>query len=60
MIRPGKVIRTVVVLSLLSFIGAFGIGCACFKEATAEPPKATPAPAPVVQAPHRPSPGGRL
>lgn len=51
MIRPGKVIKTVVVLSLLSFIGAFGLGCACFKEATAEPPK----PAPVVQAPPAPA-----
>ncbi|MBA4394911.1 MAG: hypothetical protein C0407_15270 [Desulfobacca sp.] len=50
MIRPGKVIKTVVVLSLLSFIAAFGSGCACFvRDCTAEASKAVAAPVPVVQ-----------
>jgi hypothetical protein len=56
MIRPGKVIKTVVVLSLLTFIAAFGSGCACFmRDCTAEASKATPAPVPVVQAPPAPA-----
>ncbi len=42
--------KTGILLSLLLFIGALGSGC-CFTAATAESPKAPPAPAPVVQAP---------
>jgi len=30
MIRTKSALRIVVMLSLLSFLGAFGIGCACF------------------------------
>ena len=54
MIRTKNVLKFVVMLSLLSFLGAFGIGCGCFKEATVEAP--APAPAPVVKAPPPPPP----
>ena len=56
MIRTKNTLKIVVLLSLLSFLGAFGIGCACFKEATVEAPAPPPAPAPVVKAPPPPPP----
>ncbi len=56
MIRTKNVLKIVVMLSLLSFLGAFGIGCGCFIEATVEAPVPAPVPAPVVKAPPAPAP----
>jgi hypothetical protein len=46
MTRKGRLIKSVLLLSLIAFVGAFAMGCGCFKEATAEPPKTAQTPPP--------------
>jgi hypothetical protein len=45
-IKPQRVIKIAGLLTIVCFLAAFGMGCTCFTEATAEPPKTVAAPPP--------------
>ncbi|HSO71605.1 MAG TPA: hypothetical protein VLR91_03040 [Thermodesulfobacteriota bacterium] len=45
-IKPQRAIKIVGLLAVICFMAAFGMGCTCFTEATAEPPKVVAAPPP--------------
>ena len=46
MIKPQMVVKIAGLLAIICFMAAFGMGCTCFTEATAEPPKVVAAPPP--------------
>jgi hypothetical protein len=45
-IKPQMVVKIAGLLAIICFMAAFGMGCTCFTEATAEPPKGVAAPPP--------------